>query len=272
MAAVGVGALAGTGAGMRRRFERRIETEVDEVLHSARTPQAELVGDADLLALPEPVQWWLRAADVVGTARPGTVRLKQDGMFRTREQRPWMPFQAQQYFTVDPPGFLWWPRMRVAPFVTLSGRDRYFRGQGDMDLRVLSLVPVARKHGGGLNQGDLQRFLTEMIWFPAAAVSPYISWESVDTQTARATMTYADTSGSADFNFDDEGRVARMTAMRYNDATGRLEHWTIGIHSYGEFNGVHVAIQGDGTWNYESGDYTYIRWRITNIEFDRPER
>ena len=141
-----------------------------------------------------------------------------------------------------------------------------------MDLRVLSLVPVARKHGGGLNQGDLQRFLTEMIWFPAAAVSPYISWESVDTQTARATMTYADTSGSADFNFDDEGRVARMTAMRYNDATGRLEHWTIGIHGYGEFNGVRVAAEGDGTWNYESGDYTYIRWRITNIEFDRPER
>ena len=63
--------------------------------------------------------------------------------------------------------------MHMAPLVSLFGRDRYVNGEGDMDLR-LSLLPVARKSGGGLNQGDLLRFLTEATWFLGwRARSPY---------------------------------------------------------------------------------------------------
>jgi hypothetical protein len=45
------------------------------------------------------------------------------------------------------------------PLVSVVGRKQYRGGQASMQLRVLALVPVANKAGGGLNQGDLLRYL-----------------------------------------------------------------------------------------------------------------
>jgi hypothetical protein len=85
------------------------------------------------------------AATVVATQRPRTVRLRQEGTF-------------QQYFTTDPPGFCG-RRGSGPPLVSVVGRTQYRGGQASMQMRVLSLVPVANKAGGGLNQGDLLRYL-----------------------------------------------------------------------------------------------------------------
>jgi hypothetical protein len=158
----------------------------------------------------------------------------------------------------------------MAPLVSVLGRDRYMDGQGSIQMRLLAVVPVADKRGGGLNQAALLRYLNELMWFPAAALSPYIAWESIDTTSARATMSYRGTTGSAMFRFDDAGRLTDMVAQRYNDARGRLETWSTPIAAYGEFGGMRVPVSGDGVWKYDTGDFTYIRVRVTDIEYNRP--
>ena len=45
--------------------------------------------------------------------------------------------------------------------VSVVGRDRYRAGEGSIEMRVLSLMPVAKTSRGGLNQGVLWRFLGE---------------------------------------------------------------------------------------------------------------
>jgi hypothetical protein len=35
------------------------------------------------------------------------VRLTQEGQFRMGEDKGWMPFRAQKYYTTDPPGYVW---------------------------------------------------------------------------------------------------------------------------------------------------------------------
>jgi hypothetical protein len=75
------------------------------------------------------------------------------------ERRGWLPFEVEQYFTTNPPGFLWKASFRMAPLVSVVGRDQYRDGEASMQMRVLSLIPVANKTGGGLNQGDLLRYL-----------------------------------------------------------------------------------------------------------------
>jgi len=171
-----VGALvvgaAAAGVIGRVWFERRIANEADDMLARVSDGSPGVLTEANLQGLPEPVQRWLRYSNVVGKPRPLTVRLKQEGQFRQAEGRDFLPLEAEQYFTVDPPAFLWQARLRMAPLVSMAGRDRYAGGRGDMDMRLLWLIPVVRKSGGGLNQGDLQRFLTEAIWFPAGVVSP----------------------------------------------------------------------------------------------------
>lgn len=89
----------------RVNFQRRISAEVGELLARGKgIPRTALI-EADHALLPEPVRRWLRYSQVVGKERPAIVRLKQTGQFRLGEDRSWMPFTAEQYYTTDPPGF-----------------------------------------------------------------------------------------------------------------------------------------------------------------------
>jgi hypothetical protein len=255
----------------RVAFGRQVDAEVDRLLEAARRTRPTTITESDLRGLPEPVQRWMRWSQVVGKEQPVIVRLKQGGQFRL-EGRGWMPFRAEQYFTTDPPGFVWSVSMRMFPFVSVTGRDKYEDGGGGMRMRVMSLIPVANKDGGGLDQGDLLRYLGETIWFPAGVLSPYIKWEDVDGNAAQATMSYAGITASATFFFDDQGRPTDVTAERYNDARDALKTWSAPITTYGEFDGVRVPVEGAGLWKYETGDFSYIRWRITEVDYNKASR
>jgi hypothetical protein len=257
--------------GARFAFERRIAREVEALLTDAAPTSIRTITERELERLREPVQRWLRYSNVVGTDVPATVRLRQDGQFQM-EGRGWMPFTAEQYFTIDPPAFLWKARFRMAPLLSVSGRDRYRSGEGSIEMRVLSLVPVANKTGGGLNQGALLRFLGEVQWFPAAALADYITWEPVDADSARATMTYGGVVAPMTFRFAPDGRLIESTAIRYNDARGRNEQWINRNDTDRDFDGIRVPATGEARWEYESGPYPYIRWRITELEQNRPVR
>src|SRR6185503_3620295 len=250
MFAIVVGVLAFAvlvAVGARLTFERRMEREIEVLLADARSPVRRLVTHQDLEALPGAVQRWLRHSNVVGSRVPRIVRLRQDGQFQM-EGRGWKPFEAEQYFTINPPAFLWKATFRMAPLLWVTGRDRYRAGEGSIEMRVLSLLPVANKTGGGLNQGDLLRFLGELQWFPAAALEEYIRWDAIDSHSARATMTYGGTAGSMTFRFDASGRLIESTAVRYNDARGRNEPWVNRNDSDREFSDIPVPAAGESRW------------------------
>lgn len=254
----------------RSRFERRISGEAADLLATAGAWQTGLVTEMDLEGLPEPVQRWLRYSQVIGKPRPTTVRLRQEGEFRTSADAKWMPFEAEEYYTIDPPAFIWIARMQMAPGVTINGRDRYQHGHGSIDMRLLGLIPVAREAGPKLNHGALLRYLNETMWFPAAALAPYISWEAIDANSARATMTYGGISAPATFIFDDQGRLTNMIAERYYLAGDELETWQTPIYGYDTFGGVRVSSEGEGIWKLDSGDFAYIRLHLTDLEYDEP--
>jgi hypothetical protein len=254
----------------RRAFQRKVAQEVAELFARSRDARPTMVTAADLLALPEPVQRWLRYAQVVGNERPITVRLKQDGLFRLAEEKDWIPFQAEEYYTTDPPGFIWVATMKMSPLVSVTGRDRYLDGRGNMHIRLLSLVPIADASGPEIDQGTLLRYLNETMWFPGAALSPYITWEAIDADSARATMGYRGVRASATFFFDEQGKLTNMIAQRYR-TVGRnysLDTWSTPITAYGELEGTRIPVAGEGVWKLSSGDFPYIKLRVTELEYN----
>lgn len=262
-----VGALfAGIAIG-RNRFKRRIAGEVSRLL-AQRIPRSETpVTAADLDHMPEPVQRWLRWAGAVGTRCPETVHLKQHGRFRLGPDKPWMSFSAQEHYTIHPPGFVWPARFRIAPFVTIEGRDAYMDGHGSIDMRLCGVIPVARQRGPEMDQGALLRFLNEIVWFPAAALEPYIAWDAIDASSARATITYGDVTAAAEFMFDDQGRPIDMRATRYRTVGSgyALSDWSTPFSAYGEFAGIRVPTAGRGVWTLEDGDFCYVELRVDDV-------
>src|SRR4051812_5752453 len=107
-AAIALTVVAAASAVVTRLlFERRIAREVDDLFAETNVTQSAAITEANLARLPEPVQRWLHYAQVVGTEHLFAVRLKQEGEFRLGEDRGWMSYTAEQYFTIDPPGFIW---------------------------------------------------------------------------------------------------------------------------------------------------------------------
>lgn len=261
-------ALAGTAAWLRRSFSERVDREIADLLAAAQPPAIEIVTDADLEPLPDPVRRWLRASGVVGTAVPAVVQLEQRGQFRLGANRDWMDLRATQYYTTNPPGFLWKATMEMFPLVEVVGRDRYTGGNADIEMRVAGLVPVADKSGGNLNGGALLRFLNETMWFPAAVILPNITWEPIDDRSARATLTDHGQSVSAVFHFDDQDRLVDMTAERWNDAEQAMRPWSTPIGGWDTLAGITVANQGTGVWGTGPEAYDYVRLRVTDLRYD----
>lgn len=265
-------ALAAAMAIGRAAYDGQIKREVAGMFKNRQEGKAAIVTEEDIARLPEPVQRWLRNSGIIGKERVTAVRLKQKGFFRMKEGGNWMPFTAEEYYTTNPPAFIWKAQMSMVPFLTAIGRDRYESGKGELNFKLGSLITVADAQGSELDQGAMVRYLNEIMWFPSAAISDYITWEAVDSSSARATMSFGGVTASAIFYFNEKGEETNMTADRY--ATLKkgisLEKWSTPIAGYGEFQGLRVPSRGEGVWNLKTGDYPYIRVEVTEIEYNKP--
>jgi hypothetical protein len=87
-------------------------------------------------------------------------------------------------------------------------------------------------------------------------------------------MRYGGVSATATFIIDERGDLVDMTAERYAAVGARfvLRPWSTPIGAYGVFAGVRVPVAGEGVWRLETGDFAYIRARVTALEYNRPAR
>jgi hypothetical protein len=99
--------------------------EVQKLFSSVEN-SGEIVAEEDLGGLPESVQRWLLASGAVGQEKTVAVRVKQRAMMRMSPEQSWMPVEAEQYFTVEEPGFIWRAEIQAAPLIHIAGRDKYF--------------------------------------------------------------------------------------------------------------------------------------------------
>ena len=253
-------------------LNQRITKEVEELFNNNGDHKKEIIDRADLAGLPACVQKWLENSQVIGKEKIRTVRLKQKGLMRLEKGSAWMPAEAEQYFTIDKPGFVWRAKIKMAPLVYFAGRDKYANGKGHMLIKALSLFPVADAAGKEMDQGTLLRYLAEMQWFPTAALNNYIKWEEIDANSAKATMSYGQVTASGIFRFNGQGELINFTAQRYRDVKGQyvLTNWGGVTKGYREFNGFRIANKGEVFWELETGVFDWYHWEITDIEYNKP--
>jgi len=265
-------AVAVLAAGAQARFDRETDRAVRSLLSRAPAAAGAPVRREELEPLPAPVRRWLLASGVVGRPRVRTVRLEQRGSLRTAPDQGWMPAEAWQVFAVDEPGFVWRVKVRMMRVLPVAGRDSYLEGRGRMLVALASLVPMVDASDEKIQQGALLRFLGEMVWFPSAALSPYLRWEPVDETSARATMSHGGIAASALFSIDERGRFREMTARRWMGGGDKatLERWVVPATEWREMDGVAVPVKGEVVWKLKGGDFSYYRWEITALRYDPP--
>jgi hypothetical protein len=266
---VGIAILA---AG-RILFERRVARELAGIARRAADAGPHSVAAAGAIErLPEPVQRYLRYAVPEGHPPIRIARLTQEGVFRTAVGQKWMPMQAEQCFTPNPPAFVWQAKVRPAPLLWIAVRDTYDRKRGNVLVRLLSTMPLADATGPEIDVSSLIRYLAEMVWFPTAFLDDSrIAWEAIDANRARATITDGALRGSLVCTFDGEGKMTRCTTgERYMMAGKRVtgERWTGHFRRYEEREGFRIPTEIEAEWNLAGGDFSYGRIRVTGIAYE----
>lgn len=262
-----------TGQVLRKQRAMRSTIHNDglALLQHGEQAQPTLITQAQVPGLPEPVQRYLSYTQVMGKEPIRTVRLKQQGFMRTQPGQKWLPMIAEQYFTTAPLAFLWQGTMRLFPLVSISGTDRFSDGHGSMRIKLLSSIPLGNARGPEMDQGELQRYLLEMAWYPTAWLSDAIEWQAIDAHSVKATIHQQGITASGVLYVNEQGQLTRLTADRYREEHGhyQLAPWTAQSGEYQEVDGIRIPTRSEVTWHLASGDFTWFRFKITEIEYNQ---
>ncbi len=253
------------------QFKKRVDREVYQLLQANKPGLQGMLAENDISPLPKPVANWLRQCGVVGKPFIHVGKLTQTLSMQMKPgQQKWLSGQALQYTTIDHPGFIWSVRVRMNRLLHFIGRDKFEVGRGEMLIRLNGWLKIVDAKGPKIDEGALQRYLGEMVWFPSLALSPYISWKSIDDSTAEATLLYQGTTGSGRFHFNPQGDVARYTAHRYKDNTPKAQRypWIMDIDDYKLFDGIRVPSRLRSTWKLEEGDWTWLKMELKEIVYN----
>ncbi len=238
----------------------------------SRTPRT--VSFRDLGRLPAPVARYFRMALTDHQPLVRSARVRHEGMFLpSLDGNRWIPFRSEQYFSANPPGFVWAATMRMAPLMDVRVRDAYLAGKGEMEARTFALIPVLDVGDQAeLNAAALQRYLAEAIWFPTALLpGGGVTWKSIDASRARATLTDSGTTVSLEFRFNDKGEVTEIYAPgRYREVEGKyvLTPWRISVSHYEERAGMRIPLEGEAAWQIRGGVRPYWKGRIVDVRYD----
>jgi hypothetical protein len=255
-------------------FKEKIRLEQIALFKDAQVQKQRMITPQELIGLPSIVKQWLTHSGIIGTRFVSNVHLNQELELQLKpEQTDWKSGTAEQYFTVQPPAFNWTIETEINPILPIVGRDKFVNGKGEMLIKLLALIPVANaKDDSRINEATLQRYLAEIVWFPSAALSPYITWESVDEYSARAIMDYQGTKGSGVFYFDSTGTFKKFVTMRFRDSKDQQPtEWTVTASKTEVRNGIQIPVECEASWKLGNDYWTWLKLRLKQIEYDLKE-
>ena len=206
------------------------------------------VTHSSVAELPDPVRRSLDSTGVIGTEMPSIVRLRQTGQLRMAPNGGWQKFTATQEYTLDPPGFVWRSKLKVGGLPLAKATDSLIDGKGSMQVRVMGMITVVDEQGPEMDQGSVLRWFNETMWFPSIWASPAIAWEQIDSRSAAGSITVGDVKVTAEFRFDEVGRLVDFVADRYRTVGDEFEmtSWSTPLTDHRRLAGLVLPAAGSG--------------------------
>lgn len=233
----------------------------------------EVLTEADLAALPEPVQHYVRRSGALGQPHVQNFRATWTGRIRSDAKSEWMRFTAEQLNTFDTPRrfFMMNATMKGLPVDVLHAFDE---GGATMRVKLLSVISKVDAKGPDLTRAETVTLFNDMCFFaPGALVSASIAWEPVDSRTARARYTQGANTISAELTFNDAGELIDFGSddRSIGSPDGRTMtrmRWTTPVRSYAQVGPARVATKADVLWHPDSGAWSYGEFELTSLAYN----
>lgn len=223
----------------------------------------------DIQDLPVPVQKYFYYCGYLGTPKMSYMKatfLNTDFMLDEDKK---VKIDYTQYNFVEKPVRFAYINSAIYG-VPFEGLDSYFGGVGSMKGSLAKIITLFDQRGENMDQACLVTFLAESLLIPSVVLQDYITWEELDENHARATISYDGISASGIFTFEDNGA---MKSFRTKDrvATGmdgsiREAEWSAVIGDYREENGIKKPQILQAIWHFPEGDWIYFNGNKTEVK------
>lgn len=247
-------------------LEYRFRKEIKELFDQSTSISDQRFHKTQLENLPEPVQRYFNHILKEGQPYISYARIKHSGQFKANLDKGWMNITGEQYATTQKPGFIW--KGTTSMFVA---RDMYISDAGRLIVTLISLFNIVDAKGKEkYNVGEILRWLGESILYPTNFLpSDRLQWFPIDSKTAKLTFNYNGLSLFFKITFNEIGEITEMETKRYMGEEN-LETWIIKATNYKELNNILIPTDFDVIWRLEKGDFSYAKFNITEIEYNKP--
>jgi uncharacterized membrane protein YbaN (DUF454 family) len=250
------------------RFESIYRKDVANGLARTAAIVTPLLQENDLAHLPAPVQSYLRYAGVVGQPKVKNFRLTFQGEMREKG-KDWFPFTTEQYNFFDDPRRLFFMKANFKGLPT-HGYHAYLDGAAQMQIKVLSLIPVVNLQGKDLFQAETVTFFNDLcLYAPAALIDKNIQWEALDEYSVKAVFQNRGVQITAILHFNAQGQLINFVSDDRIDVNQQKTiRFSTPISDYQNWNDYQLASYGEAVWHYPDGAFCYGKFHLQSIEYN----
>lgn len=247
--------------------DREFTNQVNALFANSGKIQNKNFQYSQLQNLPEPVQRYFKLVLPEGQPYISYVRLKHDGLFKSGPDKKWTDIEGEQYFTTQTPGFIWKGATNM-----FTARDMFLSGKGRLTVLLFSMIKIVDATGEKYDDGELLRWLAESVWFPTNLLpSDNLIWTAVNSEQANLLFTLDKKELNYLVTFNEKGEIVSFQTKRYMNEDS-LEIWVGNVSSYNRINGILIPTMIEAVYKLKTGDYSYAKFNLKNIEYDIPQK
>jgi hypothetical protein len=222
-------------------------------------------GAVEVGSLPQLVRAYAERA-VEPDPRAETIRVTQVGEMVLKPGGAPRPFTAIEEFAVCRVSFTWRAKFGMFGPISMGVNDSYDGNNGRLEVRFLG-VPVQRRRGSQVAQGEAYRYLAEIAWVPHAILAnPELAWRTIDKRTVEVSTNVRSEKIGLRLIFNERGEITRTVAERPRLEAGNAPTPWIGEYAkYERIGGLLVPTHGQVSWELADGPFTYWRGKITSL-------
>lgn len=213
--------------------------------------------------LPEPVQRYFNYVLKDGQPYISTVRVTHNGYFKTDLKKGFIKISGEQYFSTHKPQFIWKGKTTL-----FTARDLFIDDNGGLMVTLFNVLNVVNAKGSHYDEGELQRWLAESVWFPTNLLpSDYVKWSAIDADVAKLSFHYNAVAFDFRVRFNAIGEIIEMEGERFM-TVDKKEIWVCKMANYQERNGVKIPISDQAIWRLKEGDQAYAKFEVQSITYN----
>ncbi len=219
------------------------------------SPRDERVFPPDpLLSLPATARHYLEHAIAPGTRVASAVRLRMHGEIKLKG---WFPFTAEQVISWDQ-GMIWNATVRMHG-IPIRGFDRLLNHAGEMQWKILGLIPLMRAAGADITRSAAGRVLAEAVWLPSVFCREDAVWKEGDSSHASVCIAVEGERPELTLAVNEIGRLQSVALKRWGKPEGAEYH-------YASFGGI---VEQEATFEgYTIPTQLRVGWGFGTPQFD----